>query len=464
MLKSLIPLVDKKVQGGSLTEASLRQFLSPDEKRIRHSLGVLRLARQLAEQIFADNIIAENLQTAALFHDVGYSPLLQKTGFHPLDGALFLASQSAPDAVVAAVLWHSGAQSEADCYPKVKAIYEELHDFRAGFDDIVDALTFCDIRTLPDGQMTTLQERISDITYRYGKDHEVSQSFRGQSGSFYTCIDRIRKRVRLHAANPLPWLFADVDNTIVVPGQGISPRNMLALKMYATAGGKCSMATGKHPAAIQKLTDGLNLPGPHIAINGGVIIEKGVLKVLNSLGSHSCSLQAKLETEKIPHVLYTPEEIIISSRFVAGKHLSQLAAIDEPLPVAASGVVRQRVIKILCFIPEKDTIKEKLLRLIGNELGLRVLRTAATFVEFVPADAGKHRAMRCILAGASWPSIHTIALGDNENDADMLREAGYSVAVANACPTIRKLCDLTVGSCADDGAGHYINSLMENLP
>ena len=46
--------------------------------------------------------------------------------------------------------------------------------------------------------------------------------------------------------------------------------------------------------------------------------------------------------------------------------------------------------------------------------------------------------------------------GDSENDLDILKTAGYSVAMENAEECIKSVCDFVTASCNDDGVGHAI--------
>ncbi|MEF9968059.1 MAG: HAD hydrolase family protein, partial [Longicatena sp.] len=45
----------------------------------------------------------------------------------------------------------------------------------------------------------------------------------------------------------------------------------------------------------------------------------------------------------------------------------------------------------------------------------------------------------------------TMAIGDNHNDAAMLREAGLSVAVANAVEDIKNICDYVTNANNNEG-------------
>lgn len=66
-------------------------------RRWRHVQGVTRQARRLGGLNRAD---FETFEAAALLHDIGYAPDLVDTGFHPIDGALYLKSIDAPRRIV----------------------------------------------------------------------------------------------------------------------------------------------------------------------------------------------------------------------------------------------------------------------------------------------------------------------------------------------------------------------------
>jgi integrase len=55
----------------------------------------------------------ELLRAAAWLHDVGYTPSLAVTGFHPLDGARYLTTADVPDRLIGLVAFHSSAAAEA---------------------------------------------------------------------------------------------------------------------------------------------------------------------------------------------------------------------------------------------------------------------------------------------------------------------------------------------------------------
>lgn len=135
----------------------------PLPRRWAHVQGVAARARTLAP-ILGDD--AELLEAAAWLHDIGYSPDLVDTGFHPLDGARYLRDVHAADpALCRLVANHSCAVLEA----AERGLAGELSDEFPLVNSVLDdALAYCDMTTTPNGNVVSVYDRLSEIRERYG--------------------------------------------------------------------------------------------------------------------------------------------------------------------------------------------------------------------------------------------------------------------------------------------------------
>ncbi len=160
-------------------------------RRWAHCQGVAAAASRLVPVLERDG---EALLQAAVLHDIGYSPAINTTGFHPLDGARFLREQGqADDLVVRLVANHSFALLEAE----ERGLRGELE---SAFPlpeqtELVDALVYCDMTTTPDGARTTCGERISEIVSRYGADSVVGRFIRRAEPEIRAAVGRVEERM-----------------------------------------------------------------------------------------------------------------------------------------------------------------------------------------------------------------------------------------------------------------------------
>lgn len=152
-------------------ELAQSQLAAPLPRRWAHSQGVAAQARAMSDWLGAD---ADLVEAAAWLHDVGYSPHLVVYGFHPLDGALYLRDVADADLLLCRlVAYHSGAQVEAD----IRGIVGLLRDsFRPPPLKLLQALTYCDLTTSPDGTPMSVDQRLTEIRTRYGSDTIVRRS------------------------------------------------------------------------------------------------------------------------------------------------------------------------------------------------------------------------------------------------------------------------------------------------
>ncbi len=159
-------------------------------RRWAHTQGVAAAARSLSP-ILGEN--AELIEAAAWLHDIGYSPAIAVTGFHPIDGARYLRdAEHAEDLLCRLVAHHSFALNEA----VRRGLGDDLvGEFPPPPGDLADAITYCDMTTGPDGQRLTVEQRLAEILDRYGPGHLVTSSITASAGQITGAVARVLERL-----------------------------------------------------------------------------------------------------------------------------------------------------------------------------------------------------------------------------------------------------------------------------
>lgn len=162
----------------------------PLPQRWAHTEGVAAQAQSLAPLLGEG---ADLVHAAAWLHDIGYNPGLAATGFHPLDGARHLRdTHHSDDLLCRLVAHHSCACIEAAERGLADVLSAEFADPPP---DHLDALTYCDMTTSPDGERLTVDARLQEIGSRYADDDPVARAIRAAAPTLRAVVQRVQQRI-----------------------------------------------------------------------------------------------------------------------------------------------------------------------------------------------------------------------------------------------------------------------------
>src|SRR5262249_19417306 len=166
-------------------------------RRWAHVQAVAGTARGLAWMLGSN---AELLTAAAVLHDVGYSPGLRDSGLHSLDGARYLRDVHHADGMVCRlVAHHSCAIAEAEQYGLAADLARE---FKPAPRSLADSLIYCDMPPGPDGQRMTVEQRLADISARYGPSHPVTHALHRSAPELIAATARVTRKLSARMEMP----------------------------------------------------------------------------------------------------------------------------------------------------------------------------------------------------------------------------------------------------------------------
>jgi len=131
------------------------------------------------------------LVAAAWLHDIGYARALKKTGFHPLDGAIYLRAHGWDPRIVALVAHHSGARF----VPVERGFAAMMADFPFEDSPVSDALTYADQTRGPYGEPMTVSYRINEAIARHGPNSPNARARVDRVPYLLAVADRVERRL-----------------------------------------------------------------------------------------------------------------------------------------------------------------------------------------------------------------------------------------------------------------------------
>jgi HAD superfamily hydrolase (TIGR01484 family) len=215
-------------------------------------------------------------------------------------------------------------------------------------------------------------------------------------------------------------LVTDYDGTLAHHGV-VAPETIEALERLKRSGRKLVMVTGRILSDLEKVFDGLELFDRVVAENGAVIHDPAT-KQTRALG------------ERPP------------SEFIEGLRARDVAPLDVGEVIVATWEPNEAAVL--------DEIKAR-----GLELQV-IFNKGAVMV--LPAGVNKAAGMTAALNELCLSSHNVVGIGDAENDHAFLYASEFAVAVANALPSLRELCDHVTKGDHGEGVRELIDEMIED--
>ena len=94
--------------------------------------------------------------------------------------------------------------------------------------------------------------------------------------------------------------------------------------------------------------------------------------------------------------------------------------------------------------------------------GVHLTSSIAHLTEMINEEAGKGAGLQFVCEFLGIPRERAAAVGDADNDIDMMRWAGLGAAVANASPNCLAAADVIIDSNENNGVAKLIEEILEN--
>lgn len=285
-------------------------------------------------------------------------------------------------------------------------------------------------------------------------------------------------------------LALDLDGTTLNSQLEILPDVMRAITAAQTHGVTVTIATGRMFGATLPYAKHLNVHGPLICYQGGLVRHSQTGEVY-----HHTEVPGKLAAEAIELLLeadvfviayiderlwvaqqrpeldtylgWHPErpEVVIDPDLagsIANASIARLLTQTESAraPDLTDMVVANPPTKLL-FVADPPVVERELARLNQHFAGrLSVFRSHSLFGELTPLGTSKGAALAQLASQLGIEREQVIAIGDHENDLSMIEWAGLGLAMGNAIPEVREAADAVLPSVEQAGVAWAIRRYL----
>ena len=236
-------------------------------------------------------------------------------------------------------------------------------------------------------------------------------------------------------------LVCDLDGTLLDRPPDLDEALVAGLRRAMERGLIVSIATGRMPPGVDRYRDELGITAPMIFYNGALVrdheagrdlmaltLPRGILWQAHDVFAHA----------PVDPLFYRDDRLYcLAESFQVRAYSEQqavpLEVIDAPGDfLRLGGFVKSLLIGHPQSLP---TVREDMEAVVGD--AARLVMTRRDYLEMIPPAASKGAALRFLASHLDVALEETIAVGDQENDLEMIRAAGLGVAMPLAPETVR---------------------------
>ncbi|MBG9368137.1 Cof-type HAD-IIB family hydrolase [Streptococcus sp. NLN64] len=264
-------------------------------------------------------------------------------------------------------------------------------------------------------------------------------------------------------------LAIDMDGTLLDEDKTLRPETIADLDKAREAGVLPVICTGRPLSGVLPYLKELGWEGKdgYMIINNGATIHSTKDLSIHSwsgLSEEELILLDKISQESTAQLTVFDERDYL----VVGEDAGHLVTMDAGLVFSKPKrveldqlLVNQDKIFQAMYLDEKDAL-DRFEEKYGVELAqhFEVVRSQEYIYECLPKGINKATGLSYLAQNLGFSNDQVMAIGDANNDLEMLAYAGWSVAMGNANEAVKKVAKFQTGSHTENGVGQAIREIL----
>lgn len=269
-------------------------------------------------------------------------------------------------------------------------------------------------------------------------------------------------------------VFIDIDGTLMDSHGHISNSSIVSIKKLINNNVRVVINSGRILPEIKTVLKKIGITLPVIGCNGGFITDDlcEKLDVLNFIPKHAlkysmeiCSNQKAIKCYSTAMHFFTDTSFKPFMERSRAKHVELVAGnlMAEPVYVKENNwnglFTNKGYIKFNAYA-ESPELQLQLETALSDVNGISLTLRDKNFLEYGANGINKGHSMLTYLHMHGLSQETSVAIGDGNNDIQMIKAAGIGIAMGNADEKVKQKADFVAGKISEDGLSHILEKLL----
>lgn len=270
------------------------------------------------------------------------------------------------------------------------------------------------------------------------------------------------KSVRAADGRQIQLVLFDLDGTLLDPVRDIRPANLAAIAELRARGLRVGVATGRTPRSAAPYIAQIAPTGPNVHFNGAMVwdVDEGRPSYVEHLPTADALAAIEVVRAHGVHVnAYVGDEVWIAEESPTSRNSSGKDGLPHTVVGDLGAHITARdaqVVKLMIIDEDQPVMRlvEPIAAVLEHPCTL--VNSEAEYLEMLPPAVTKGTALEHISRLYDIPVAAILAFGDRPNDLDMLRRAGFGVAMGSGHPDVQAVADRVIGGCDSDAIADFL--------
>ena len=261
-------------------------------------------------------------------------------------------------------------------------------------------------------------------------------------------------------------LITDMDGTFLPASKIPGKKSLEAISDFQSNGGLFSIATGRALQAAKQYFDSFKVNCPIIMCNGGMVYDienkKQISDVYVPSFTRDITRQILKDNPDVGCEVLTLDNVYVPQmNDMEAKH--NVICKVEPILCDIDDIPDNWYKVLFAYEPEK---MGRLISYVGSKgwSGIDFVRSSKEYYEILPQNITKGAGLDAMRRVCGMQDFTVVAVGDYNNDIEMLKTADIGICPSNAVQEVKDICDIVLPvSCEDDAIAKVIEYIYSKV-